>query len=91
VIQQSQVFKIAEQLGPVYGPVIVFAAATGLRPSERAGQPVQQSRSSSTPGRKSSRRFYRVSENRKTHLWRNLHGYSGLRRRSLRKEEAGFW
>ena len=28
---------VAEQLGPVYGPMVVFAAATGLRPSELFG------------------------------------------------------
>jgi integrase len=30
----QQLEAVAEQLGPVYGPMIVFAAATGLRPSE---------------------------------------------------------
>ena len=29
-----QIEAVAERLGPVYGPMIVFAAATGLRPSE---------------------------------------------------------
>jgi len=32
----AEVDALAEQLGPVYGPMIVFAAATGLRPSEWA-------------------------------------------------------
>jgi integrase len=30
----QQIDAIAEHLGPVYGPMVVFAAATGLRPSE---------------------------------------------------------
>src|SRR6266508_668457 len=30
----AEVDALAEQLGPVYGPMIVFAAATGLRPGE---------------------------------------------------------
>jgi len=30
----QQIEAVAERLGPVYGPMIVFAAATGLRPSE---------------------------------------------------------
>jgi integrase len=30
----EQVRAVAGQLGPVYGPMVVFAAATGLRPSE---------------------------------------------------------
>ena len=30
----QEVEAIAAQLGPVYGPMVVFAAATGLRPSE---------------------------------------------------------
>ena len=30
----QQVDAIAERLSPVYGPMVVFAAATGLRPSE---------------------------------------------------------
>jgi integrase len=33
----GQVEAVAAQLGPVYGPMIVFAAATGLRPSELFG------------------------------------------------------
>ena len=28
---------MAAQLGPVYGPMVIFAAATGLRPSELFG------------------------------------------------------
>jgi integrase len=30
----QQLEAVAERIGPVYGPLIVFAAATGLRPSE---------------------------------------------------------
>jgi len=30
----KQIEAVAERLGPVYGPMVVFAAATGLRPSE---------------------------------------------------------
>jgi integrase len=30
----QQIEAVAERLGPVYGPMMVFAAATGLRPSE---------------------------------------------------------
>jgi len=30
----AEIDALAEQLGPVYGPTIVFAAATGLRPGE---------------------------------------------------------
>ena len=30
----QQIEEVARRLGPVYGPMIVFAAATGLRPSE---------------------------------------------------------
>jgi len=30
----QQIEAVVERLGPVYGPMIVFAAATGLRPSE---------------------------------------------------------
>src|SRR5207244_590013 len=30
----QQIEAVAAQLGPVYGPMVVFAAATGLRPSE---------------------------------------------------------
>src|SRR5712691_3103788 len=30
----QQIDAVAERLGPVYGPMVVFAAATGLRPSE---------------------------------------------------------
>src|SRR5919197_779909 len=30
----AEIDVLAEQLGPVYGPMIVFAAATGLRPGE---------------------------------------------------------
>ena len=33
----TQVEAVANQLGPVYGPMIVFAVATGLRPSELFG------------------------------------------------------
>jgi integrase len=33
----GQVEAVAAQLGPVYGPMIIFAAATGLRPSELFG------------------------------------------------------
>jgi integrase len=29
----QQVEAIAGQLGPLYGPMVIFAAATGLRPS----------------------------------------------------------
>ena len=32
-----QVEAVAAQLGPVYGPMVIFAAATGLRPSELFG------------------------------------------------------
>jgi integrase len=32
----AEIDALAERLGPVYGPMIVFAAATGLRPSEWA-------------------------------------------------------
>jgi integrase len=32
----AEIEVLAEHLGPVYGPMIVFAAATGLRPSEWA-------------------------------------------------------
>jgi len=32
-----QVEAVATQLGPVYGPMVIFAAATGLRPSELFG------------------------------------------------------
>src|SRR2546421_9533860 len=30
----QQIEAVAARLGPVYGPMVVFAAATGLRPSE---------------------------------------------------------
>src|SRR3954467_10991304 len=30
----QQIYEIAERLSPIYGPMVVFAAATGLRPSE---------------------------------------------------------
>src|SRR5206468_7847323 len=30
----EQVRSVAERLGPMFGPMVVFAAATGLRPSE---------------------------------------------------------
>jgi integrase len=30
----AEIDAVAEQLGPVYGPMVVFAAATGLRPGE---------------------------------------------------------
>jgi integrase len=33
----GQVEAAAAQLGPVYGPMVIFAAATGLRPSELSG------------------------------------------------------
>jgi hypothetical protein len=33
----KQVEAVAAQLGPVYGPMVIFAAATGLRPSESFG------------------------------------------------------
>jgi integrase len=33
----QQVEAVASQLGPVYGPMVIFAAATGLRPSELFG------------------------------------------------------
>ena len=33
----QQVEAVAAQLGPVYGPMVIFAAATGLRPSELFG------------------------------------------------------
>jgi integrase len=33
----TQVEAVAAQLGPVYGPMVIFAAATGLRPSELFG------------------------------------------------------
>jgi len=33
----AQVEAVAAQLGPVYGPMVIFAAATGLRPSELFG------------------------------------------------------
>jgi integrase len=29
-----QIYEIAERLSPIYGPMVVFSAATGLRPSE---------------------------------------------------------
>jgi integrase len=32
-----QIQEVAAELGPVYGPMVVFAAATGLRPSELFG------------------------------------------------------
>jgi integrase len=32
-----QVKAVAARLGPVYGPMVIFAAATGLRPSELFG------------------------------------------------------
>src|SRR5438876_2404881 len=32
-----EVEAVAAQLGPVYGPMVIFAAATGLRPSELVG------------------------------------------------------
>ena len=32
-----QVEAVAERLGPTYGPMVIFAAATGLRPSELFG------------------------------------------------------
>ncbi len=32
-----EVEAVAAQLGPVYGPIVIFAAATGLRPSELFG------------------------------------------------------
>jgi integrase len=33
----AQIEAIAAQLGPVYGPMVIFGAATGLRPSELFG------------------------------------------------------
>ena len=33
----AQIEAIATQLGPVYGPMVIFGAATGLRPSELFG------------------------------------------------------
>lgn len=33
----QQIEAVAAYLGPVYGPMVVFAAATGLRPSELFG------------------------------------------------------
>src|SRR6185503_3212185 len=30
----AQIRSLAERLGPFFGPMVVFAAATGLRPSE---------------------------------------------------------
>jgi len=30
----AQIRSVAERLGPLFGPMVVFAAATGLRPSE---------------------------------------------------------
>ena len=33
----AQIEAIAARLGPVYGPMVMFAAATGLRPSELFG------------------------------------------------------
>jgi integrase len=33
----SQLEAVAARLGPVYGPMVIFAAATGLRPSELFG------------------------------------------------------
>ena len=33
----AQIEAVAARLGPVYGPMVVFAAATGLRPSELFG------------------------------------------------------
>jgi integrase len=33
----EQVEAVAERLGPIYGPMVVFAVATGLRPSELFG------------------------------------------------------
>ena len=33
----QQVEAVASRLGPVYGPMVIFAAATGLRPSELFG------------------------------------------------------
>src|SRR5581483_11898686 len=33
----QEVEAVAGQLGPVYGPMVIFAAATGLRPSELFG------------------------------------------------------
>ena len=33
----AQIEAIAAQLGPVYGPMVIFSAATGLRPSELFG------------------------------------------------------
>ena len=33
----QQIEAVAGQLGPVYGPMVIFAAATGLRPSELCG------------------------------------------------------
>jgi integrase len=33
----QQLDAVAARLGPVYGPMVIFAAATGLRPSELFG------------------------------------------------------
>ena len=33
----QQIEAVAARLGPVYGPMVIFAAATGLRPSELFG------------------------------------------------------
>jgi integrase len=30
----AEIYALAEHLGPIYGPMVVFAAATGLRPGE---------------------------------------------------------
>jgi integrase len=30
----AQLRSVAERLGPTFGPMVIFAAATGLRPSE---------------------------------------------------------
>lgn len=33
----AQIEAVAAKLGPVYGPMVIFGAATGLRPSELFG------------------------------------------------------
>jgi integrase len=39
----EQIRSVAERLGHVYGPLVVFAAATGLRPSELFGSSIAMS------------------------------------------------
>jgi integrase len=73
---------VAAQLGPVYGPMVIFAAATGLRPSELFG--LEQRDVDRQLGIIHVRRAY--ANGRLKHTKTRLRAYSGRRPQSAARQ-----